>query len=72
MTKATKGTIEKPAKKAAQKRGLNRSILAQSWGQFRRLLEYKCLMAGRKLHPGTCPLHQPDLLEMRLRGLSKP
>ncbi len=47
MTRSASGTVENPNKRAAQKRGLNRSILAQSWGQFRRLLEYKCLEAGR-------------------------
>lgn len=47
LTRSTSGTVENPNKRAAQKRGLNRRILAQSWGQFRRLLEYKCLEAGR-------------------------
>lgn len=47
MTRSASGTVEKPGKRVAQKRGLNRSILAQSWGQFRRLLEYKCQEAGR-------------------------
>ena len=47
MTRSASGTVEKPGKRVAQKRGLNRRILAQSWGQFRRLLEYKCLQAGR-------------------------
>ena len=47
MTRSASGTVENPNKRAAQKRGLNRSILAQSWGQFRRLLEYKCQEAGR-------------------------
>jgi len=32
MTKATKGTVETPAKNASAKRGLNRSITQQSWG----------------------------------------
>ena len=47
MTRSASGTAEKPGKRVAQKRGLNRRILAQSWGQFRRMLEYKCLQAGR-------------------------
>ena len=47
MTRSAAGTLENPGKNVAQKRGLNRRILAQSWGQFRRLLEYKCLEAGR-------------------------
>ena len=47
LTRSAAGTMENPGKKVAQKRGLNRRILAQSWGQFRRLLEYKCQEAGR-------------------------
>ena len=47
LPRSASGTVENPNKRAAQKRGLNRSILTQSWGQFRRLLEYKCLEAGR-------------------------
>ena len=47
LTGSASGTVEHPNKRAAQKRGLNRSILAQSWGQFRRLLEYKCQETGR-------------------------
>ncbi len=34
MTKSAKGTGENPGKNVAQKRGLNRSILAQGWGMF--------------------------------------
>lgn len=41
MTKSAKGTEEKPGKKVAQKRGLNRSITQQSWGIFFELIEYK-------------------------------
>lgn len=48
MTKATKGTIETPAKNASAKRGLNRSITQQSWGLFFELLEYKVIARGGK------------------------
>jgi putative transposase len=41
MSKSSKGTLEQPGKKVAQKRGLNRSIRDQGWGEFRRQLEYK-------------------------------
>ena len=49
MTKATKGTVEKPSKSAKAKRGLNRSITQQSWGMFFELLEYKLKDNGGKL-----------------------
>jgi len=49
MTKATKGTIEKPSKNASAKRGLNRVITQQSWGLFFELLEYKLHERGGQL-----------------------
>ena len=41
MSKSSKGTLDNPGKQVAQKSGLNRSILDQGWGEFRRQLEYK-------------------------------
>jgi len=41
MSKSAGGTIEEPGRHVAQKSGLNRSILDQGWGEFRRQLEYK-------------------------------
>ncbi|USY23408.1 transposase [Nocardiopsis exhalans] len=35
MTRSAKGTAEEPGRRAAQKRGLNRAILAQGWGLLR-------------------------------------
>ena len=49
MTKATKGTVEKPSKNAKAKRGLNRVITQQSWGMFFELLEYKLKANGGEL-----------------------
>lgn len=46
MTRSAKGTLEKPGKNVAQKSGLNREILNQSWGRFFRFLEYKGLQRG--------------------------
>jgi putative transposase len=43
MSRTAAGTLAEPGKKVAQKRGLNRSILQQSWGEYFRLLEYKVL-----------------------------
>lgn len=49
MTASAKGTLEQPGRGVAQKRGLNRSILAQGWGIFARQLEYKLEAAGGRL-----------------------
>jgi putative transposase len=46
MSKSAKGTKEKPGKKVAQKRGLNRSILEQGWYEMRRQLTYKMAWSG--------------------------
>ncbi len=41
MSKKAKGSIENPNMRSSAKRGLNRSILQQSWGKFFELLDYK-------------------------------
>ncbi|MDF3145320.1 MULTISPECIES: transposase [unclassified Streptomyces] len=41
MTRSAKGTVAEPGKNVAQKRGLNRSILAQGWGLLRQRTEHK-------------------------------
>lgn len=41
MTRSAKGTVEQPGVNVAQKRGLNRAILAQGWGELARMLDYK-------------------------------
>jgi putative transposase len=41
MSKSASGTKENPGRRVKQKSGLNRSILDQGWGEFRRQLEYK-------------------------------
>lgn len=46
MSKSAAGTTEAPGKKVAQKRGLNKAILDQGWGEFRRQLEYKTAWRG--------------------------
>ena len=45
MLKSASGTIEKPGTNVAQKRGLNRSISQQGWGEFRTRLEQKAQAA---------------------------
>ena len=41
MSKSAKGTIDEPGKNVKAKSGLNRSILDQSWHEFKRQLIYK-------------------------------
>jgi len=46
MTASAKGTIECPGTNVAQKRGLNRSILASGWGQLVEYSKYKGTRVG--------------------------
>lgn len=46
MVRSAKGTVEEPGTNVAQKRGLNRSIHAQSWGRFRTRLTDKAAAAS--------------------------
>jgi len=41
MSKSAKGTLEEPGRNVGAKAGLNKAILDQGWGMFRRMLEYK-------------------------------
>jgi len=41
MSRSARGCLDEPGRNVAQKSGLNRSILDQGWGEFRRQLEYK-------------------------------
>ena len=47
MSKSAAGTQESPGRNVAQKRGLNREILAQQWGELKRQIVYKAEWAGR-------------------------
>jgi putative transposase len=49
MSASAAGTIEKPGRNVKAKSGLNRSILDQGWGEFRRQLTYKLEWAGGQL-----------------------
>ena len=49
MSKSSKGNSEQPGKMVKQKSGLNRSILDQGWGEFRRQLAYKVQWHGGML-----------------------
>lgn len=46
MSKPASGTIETPGRSVKAKSGLNKSILDQGWGEFRRQLEYKQAWLG--------------------------
>ena len=48
MTKSAAGTAESPGINVAAKSGLNREILAQTWGLLLSQLRYKAAWAGRK------------------------
>lgn len=41
MSKSAKGDIDNPGKNVQAKAGLNKSILDQGWGEFKRQLKYK-------------------------------
>ena len=62
MSASAAGTVAVPGRKVRQKAGLNRSIMDQGWGEFRRQLDYKLTWAGGWLVPvppqntsRTCP-----------------
>lgn len=49
MSRSAKGTVDAPGKNVRAKAGLNKSILDQGWGNFRRMLEYKLAWLGGEL-----------------------
>ena len=49
MSGSAKGNSEQPGKKVSRKSGLNRAILDQGWGEFRRQLGYKVAWNGGML-----------------------
>jgi putative transposase len=46
MSKSAKGSVDSPGRQIAQKSGLNKSILDQGWGEFKRQLIYKSDWGG--------------------------
>jgi IS605 OrfB family transposase len=69
MTRSAKGTVEQPGVNVAQKAGLNRAILEQAWGEFRRQLAYKSVEHGVWLEP--VPAHHTSQ-QCRACGHSAP
>lgn len=62
MSKSAAGTLHAPGKNVKAKSGLNRAILDQGWGEFRRQLFYKAkwlggdvLLVNPKYTSQTCP-----------------
>jgi putative transposase len=51
MTRSAKGTVEAPGRNVRQKAGLNRSILANGWGQLVTRLEHKAAGRVEKISP---------------------
>ncbi len=49
MSRSAKGNSEQHGKLVRQKSGLNRAILDQGWGEFRRQLDYKMIWNGGTL-----------------------
>jgi putative transposase len=49
LSRSSKGNREQPGSRVRQKSGLNRAILDQGWGEFRRQLEYKLSWNGATL-----------------------
>lgn len=47
MTASAKGTLAAPGKNVRQKSGLNKSILASTWGQTKTYLQYKARRQGK-------------------------
>jgi putative transposase len=49
MTRSARGTVEAPGNNVRQKAGLNRAVLGQLWGEFRRQIEYKAAWYGSEV-----------------------
>ncbi len=46
MSASARGTVQNPGTNVSQKSGLNKAILDQGWGEFRRQMTYKTLWRG--------------------------
>lgn len=69
MSKSSKGNRLHHGKSVKQKSGLNRSILDQGWGEFRRQLEYKTPWSGGILL--VVPAHNTSRTCPRCHHVSK-
>ncbi|MHB8189082.1 MAG: zinc ribbon domain-containing protein [Ferrimicrobium sp.] len=62
MTRSAKGTLQSPGKNVRAKSGLNRSILEQGWGTFRKRLTDK---AANATEPATVTVINPAYTSLR-------
>lgn len=60
MTRSSRGTVEEPGSKVAQKAGLNRSILDAAPSMLRQMLEYKARESGGKYVEISTRKHKPS------------
>ena len=68
MMRSAKGTVDAPGVNVAAKRGLNREIHNQAWGQIRSMLTYKAEWAGRALHEVNPAYTSQDCSRCRARN----
>jgi transposase len=71
LSKSARGNIQAPGQGVRAKSGLNKSILDQSWFEFRRQLAYKLAWNGNADRRAAAP-HEPDLSGLWTRGGRKP
>ena len=64
MSRSARGTVDEPGRNVAAKSGLNKAILDQGWGTFRRMLEYKQLWARGRGDCGPAALHLPGMSQV--------
>ena len=69
MSTSAAGTVETPGKNVRAKSGLNRAILDQGWGEFRRQLDYKLSWNGGMLL--AVPAHHTSQTCPACRHISK-
>lgn len=71
MSKSAKSTAVTPGRNVRAKSGLNKAILDQGWGEFRRQLEYKSAWRGTYF-VAVDPEHKPYMSVLRPYFSRKP
>jgi putative transposase len=72
MSRSAAGTTESPGRNVKAKSGLNKAILDQGWGEFRRQLGVQAGVERRHVARGAGAVHQPDLPAVRARRQGQP